>query len=382
MGDSVKKLAEEQAKKAAASIVQKNVPAALQSAVPSISNLMPGNSGRIDPAAEAASLGMSLDQYNNLSTEELNRLKGGSSSGGFLDSIGNFFKGSPDIRSGEDQYAAEQAAKLEQLRSGESDYAAQLSRNAGLDSVKDMFGGVLKKVASPYGAAAANIGASLIGQNQAQKGVDQQLGAYDQALAKVQDAQQISGDAFNALSDNPEQLAMRAQAMKGLSDRAAMGLTPEDQAELQKINRQSAQQFKANNATIGQDMARRGMANSGLGLAQSMGAADQALQNQALAGQNQAAQSFAAKQGALNNLAGASNTALQSDYTRQLGKATNLSAVNQFNAQQRAAANTNAANTMINKGEIQAGAAANKGKATGAIGQVVGGLLNPADKKA
>jgi hypothetical protein len=109
------------------------------------------------------------------------------------------------------------------------------------------------------------------------------------------------------------------------------------------------------------------MASSGLGLAQSMGAADQALQNQALAGQNQAAQSFNAKQGALTNLANTSNTALQGDYERQMGKAKNLSAVNQFNAQQQG-------NRAVSKGTIQQSAKTAQGQGVqdivkGVIGQ-------------
>jgi hypothetical protein len=348
------------------------------------------DTGRVDPASEAARLGMSLDQYNNLSFEELNRLGSvnGSSSPGFFsgvgDSISNFFSGDPtsNLRDSQGDYEASQAANLANLRSGQEGYEDSLKPGM-MSNIGNVFGAGLKKLATPqYLSAGANIAASLYGQNQAQKGVDQQLSAYDQALAKVQDAQLMSGESANAISDSPEQLALRSQAMKGLSDRASMGLTPEDQAALQGINRQSAQQFKANNATIGQDMQRRGMANSGLGLAQSMGAADQALQNQALAGQNQAAQSFAAKQGALNNLASASNTALNSDFNRQLGKAGNIDAVNRFNAQQKQQANTAAATNMVGKGGIQADAAANKGRATGTIGQVVGGVLNPQQEAA
>jgi hypothetical protein len=174
---------------------------------------------------------------------------------------------------------------------------------------------------------------------------------------------------------------MRQQALQGLSDRASMGLTPEDQAILQGINRQASQQFKAANATIGQDMARRGMANSGLGMAQSIGAADQALQNQALAGQNQAAQSFAAKQAALTNLAGQAGNALQQDYGRQMGKAQNLSAINQFNAQQKAQTAQNAARVLEAKGQAQQGIAGGKAASTGQIGQVVSGLINPNQNK-
>jgi hypothetical protein len=203
--------------------------------------------------------------------------------------------------------------------------------------VKSTYGKVLGKLGSEQGLSTiAGLGAGVLGMNMNKQGTEAATGAYDQSNKLIQEATAADKAAYGGVNDSQEQLAMRQQAMKGLSDRASMGLTPEDEAALAGINRQGAQQFKANNATIGQDMARRGMANSGLGMAQSMGAADLALQNQALAGQNQAAQSFAAKQGALTNLAGQSNTALNADYARQMGKAQNLSAVNQFNAQQQA----------------------------------------------
>jgi hypothetical protein len=385
MGDTVDKL------------ISKNVPAPLQSiakqaapelqnlakkAVPSLQSLMPGSSGRIDPAAEATSLGMSLDQYNNLSTEELNRLKGGSSSGGFFDSIGNFFKDDPNSgwydtmkkNSADDDLVKQAMAGLGDQVKAQSVTGNASSSPSFLDNIGSTFGSALKKVATPAGLETlGGIAGGLGSMYLTNQGTKEATAAYDQALADIKNRQDISGEAFNAVADSPEQLAMRAQALKGLSDRASMGLTPEDQAALQGINRQAAQQFKANQATIGQDMARRGMANSGLGLAQSMGAADQALQNQALAGQNQAAQSFAAKQGALSNLAGQSNTALQSDYARQMGKATNLSAVNQFNAQQKAQSAANAAQIQQQKAAAAQAAGTAKGQGVlditkGAIG--------------
>jgi hypothetical protein len=191
-------------------------------------------------------------------------------------------------------------------------------------------------IQTPQGLSTiAGLGAGLVGMNMNKQGTEAALGGYDQANQELQAARAADLENYGKVGDSQEILAQRGQAMKGLSDRASMGLTPEDQAALQGIQRQSANQFKAANATIGQDMSRRGMANSGLGLAQSMGAADQAQQAQALAGQNQAAQSFAAKQGALTNLAGQSNSALQGDFSRQMGKAQNLSTMNQFNAQQQ-----------------------------------------------
>jgi hypothetical protein len=380
MGDSIKNLAQQQVQKVVsnqAPALQNIVQQVAPQATDALKNLMPGSSGRVDPAAEAASLGMSLDQYNNLSTEELNRLKGSSEPGFFSkagSAISNFFTDDPnsgwyDTMQSNKATAADaayyQTPEERALAQAKADASYYTPGTPGQSSggVLDAFKSGLKKVATPANLeTAAGIAGGLGSMYFANQGTKEATAAYDQALADIKNRQDISGDTFNAVADSPEQLAMRAQALKGLSDRASMGLTPEDTAELQKINRQSAQQFKANNATISQDMARRGMTNSGLGLAQSMGAADQALQNQALAGQNQAAQSFAAKQGALNNLAGASNTALQNDYSRQMGKASNLSAVNQFNAQQKAQSAANAAAIQQQKAAAAQAAGTAKGQ--------------------
>lgn len=236
---------------------------------------------------------------------------------------------------------------------------------------KSAYGKALGAVASPAGLSTIGaLGAGLVGMNMNKQGTEQANAAYDASLNKFQQATDANTALYGGVADSPEQLAMRQQALQGLSDRASMGLTPEDQAALAGINRQASQQFKANQATIGQDMARRGMANSGLGMARSMGAADQALQNQALAGQSQAAQSFAAKQGALTNLAGQSNAALNADYTRQMGKAANLGAVNQFNAQQQAA-------TLQKQGEMRQASQGAKAQGVQNITQGVLGALNP-----
>jgi hypothetical protein len=262
-------------------------------------------------------------------------------------------------------------------------YNKQLNEPSQFAGMKDIYKSALNNLGGGNRVLAGglDIGAGLLGRKEVAQGAKQAVSGYDDALASIKNRQDINGDAFNAVTDSPEQLAARQVAMKGLTDRATMGLTPEDQLALQNINRQAAQANQANQASIQQNMARRGMANSGLGLAQSMGAADQALQNQSLAGQQQAAQSFAAKQGALNNLAGQSNTALNADYTRQMGKATNLSAINQFNSQQRAQQNAQLANAAIGKGQTQQGIATNVGASTGRIGQSIAGLVNPQDQK-
>jgi hypothetical protein len=289
-----------------------------------------------------------------------------------------------DPNSPQAQYEAQQKAKLDEMRQSQGEYEASQQPSWYEDLYKgalNKVGGAGKFLGSDTGknlaSAGLNIGAGLIGQGQLRKGQEQYLGSYDEALKKVQDAQKISGEAYGAVKEDPEQLAMRQMALKGLSERAGMGLTPEDQAALSSINRQAANQFQSAQANISQDQARRGVQLGGLGLAQSMGAADQALQNQALAGQNQAAQSFAAKQTALQNLGNQTNQALQSDYARQMGKAENLSAVNKFNAQQQAQANQSAANAMLGKGQLQQQVAAGKAASTGQIGQTVAGVINP-----
>jgi hypothetical protein len=273
-----------------------------------------------------------------------------------------------ELRQAQGDYESDQNPWYKQLYKGALDKAG----GAG-SAIKDFATSDLGK---KLGGAALETGAGLIGQSQLRRGQEQYLTSYDEALKKVQDAQKVSPEMFNVVKEDPEQMAMRQQALKGLSQRAEMGLTPEDQAALASINRQAANQFKANQATIGQEQARRGVQLGGLGLAQSMGAADQALQNQALAGQNQAAMSFQAKQNALQNLGNQTNQALQSDYARQIGKAENLSQLGQFNAQQQSRANQAAADTMLGKGKLQQQIAGGKAASTGQLGQVAAGLIN------
>jgi hypothetical protein len=274
-----------------------------------------------------------------------------------------------DLRQAQGDYESSQNPWYKQL------YKGALDKAGGAGSAIKNF--ATSDLGKKLGGAALETGAGLIGQSQLRRGQEQYLTSYDEALKRVQEAQKVSPEMFNAVKEDPEQMAMRQQALKGLSQRAEMGLTPEDQAALASINRQAANQFRANQATIGQEQARRGVQLGGLGLAQSMGAADQALQNQALAGQNQAAMSFQAKQNALQNLGNQTNQALQSDYARQIGKAENLSHLGQFNAQQQAQANQLAANTMLGKGQLQQQIAAGKAASTGQLGQVASGLINP-----
>ena len=342
-------------------------------------NLMPDSSGRIDPDAEAASLGISRYDYDNLDTDALNRLKASKSSGPswWNDLI------TDDPNSGwYDNWQNEKAEKSRIqsiLNSGgmspadlkRADDAALMVQNAtpsAFDGIKNAFGGALKKIASPVGLeTTAGVLGGLGSMYLNNQGTKAAIAGQDQAQELIRQATAADLENIGKIEDSQADLAYRKLGTQQIADRATMGMTPEDIAELQKVNRQSAQQFKANNATIGQDMQRRGMANSGLGLAQSMSAAEQALQNQALAGQNQAAQSFAMKQNAATNLANMSNTALTNDYNRQMGKAQNLSAVNRFNAQQQGTA-------AANKGTIQQGAKTVQGQgvqdiAKGVIGQ-------------
>jgi hypothetical protein len=238
-----------------------------------------------------------------------------------------------------------------------------------------LYQGALNKVSTPQGLETlAGIGAGAGSLYLNSLGTKAATAGQDQAMDQYQKATNANAELYRGVTDSPEQIAMRQQALQGLSQRASMGLTPEDEAALQGIQRQSQNQFKAANATIGQDMSRRGMANSGLGLAQSMGAADQAQQAQALAGQNQAAQSFATKQSALNNLAQQSGNALNADYTRQVGKANNLANVNKFNAEQQAQG-------AVAKGQIQQDAKAAQGQGVLKIAQGAIQSLNPNKNK-
>lgn len=165
------------------------------------------------------------------------------------------------------------------------------------------------------------------------------------------------------------------KAMGILSDRASMGLTPQDQADLEKIRNQQAQTFQSQQGQIQENMARRGMQDSGLGLAQMMGASQQAQQQAANNATDLSSQMFQAKQNAAQNLANVASGALQGQFNRDVTRAGSTDQMSQFNTNlqnQRVGNMQQAQQNMANYQQKQGQA---KAQSIGNIGQGFGSAV-------
>lgn len=224
--------------------------------------------------------------------------------------------------------------------------------------------------------AAASVGGSVLGYQQSKKGMEDANRFYNQALDTASaPAYTVSDEMFKGIEDNPDMLAARQEALTGMRERATMGLTPSDMLELNKIRNQSNQQFQAQTGQIQDQMAKRGMANSGMNLVQQQMAAQQQANQNAEAGDRQAAMAFENKQNALKSLGGMSSDYLNQDFTRSMNKAQNLDAINRFNAQQQATRQSNLVNAQSGMGNIKQQQGAAKGTGLEKIGTGIGGAL-------
>lgn len=301
--------------------------------------------------------------------------------------ISNFFSDDPNsgwydemtnnsnLRSGEDAYAAQQAA----LRSGEAAYAANPTNTSMLENA-------YKTALSGIGAAAPTLGAlaPVIGSGLgylASSGLrDQSQSAYNNALNSAGTTVSMGPSASENLQDSQQDLANRALASQSLAQRAEMGLTPEDKAMFEKARQQADEGFQANQSKITTDLNRRGMGLSpALIMAQQQQAAQDNARRQNDAQLLQTAESFKAKQAAATSLGTLANANLQGDFSRGLAKANNQDAISRFNAEQEraranalAAANTNQGNQLGNAAADKAGAITGIGSG---IGTAIGALL-------
>lgn len=117
------------------------------------------------------------------------------------------------------------------------------------------------------------------------------------------------------------------QALQGLRE-AATGKNPAEQAALSNTLQQSAEQAGAQNQAILQGMARRGMSNSGLGLATQLQSGADQMGRAAMAGNQQA---MAAYQNRLNALRGGAEIGGQV-YNQDVGlQGKNADIINAFN---------------------------------------------------
>jgi hypothetical protein len=135
---------------------------------------------------------------------------------------------------------------------------------------------------------------------------------------------------------DPRLAEAQATALTGIEERAAMGLTPEEAAELDAIQRQAVAAGSAQRASGLQSLERRGLGGSGMELISQREAAQATQDALAQASQEKAAQSFAAKQAALQNLANIAGSQRSQQFGEEAQKASAADIIAQFNRQQQA----------------------------------------------
>jgi hypothetical protein len=234
-------------------------------------------------------------------------------------------------------------------------------------------------LSSPIGlgtaGAATNILGGVLANQAAKKDYAASEGTLRQAAELAGAYNQLPPSALAAIQDNPELLAMRQQALQETQKRATMGLTPEDEAILNKIRNQASSQFQTRKATIEQDMQRRGMANSGFNLAsQMMGNVGETQRQSDLADQ-QAAMSFKAKQDATKSLGDMSSRAISEDFNREEQKASAMDRFNEANVQNQMSAARAKAGYMAPIASSQAKAGERTADIYNKGAQTVSGLL-------
>lgn len=248
----------------------------------------------------------------------------------------------------------------------------------------DKLSGIL---GSQGGLAALGVGANVLGGG---LGYLASKGDYKEAENTMRQAADLAG-AYEALGpseaaaikDNENMVALRAKALQGIQQRADMGLTPEDIAELNRVRNQTNAQFQARQATIQQDMSRRGLGNSGMNLAAQLSNNQAQTTQQADLADQQAARSFQAKQQALQSLGNMSSDALQQDFSRDLSRAQSADAISKFNTANKMASQQNKATAVQNIATTQAQAGQRKADMINTMGQSVGsGLAGYAQQKA
>lgn len=280
------------------------------------------------------------------------------------------------MRSAQDDYEAQQAEQLANLRSGENSYQFPQPGKTSAPSTGGSWTDKLGNILTGGSGAGLAVGANLLG------GLGGYLGSksdYEAAENTQRQAADLAG-AYETLgpsqaasvADNENMVALRAKALQGLQQRADMGLTPEDQAELNKIRNQTNAQFQSRQAGIQEDMNRRGVGNSGMNLAAQLSNNQAQTQNASNLADTQAEMSFKAKQDALKNLGSASSTALQEDFNRDITRAQNADAVSRFNTANKMSSQQNKAQAVQNIATTQAQAAARKAQMIKDAGQTIG----------
>ena len=142
---------------------------------------------------------------------------------------------------------------------------------------------------------------------------------------------------FDEIAIDPRLKEAQITALTGLEERAEMGLTPEEQANIDSLRRGTAQAEKGRQATILQEMEQRGLGGGGAELASRLSSSQAATQRASEESDRLAAMQFQAKQAALSQLAGVSTQMRGQEFGEQATTAQQQDAITRFNTEQQAA---------------------------------------------
>lgn len=164
--------------------------------------------------------------------------------------------------------------------------------------VKDMFGVSDDAGSAQYAAAIAALAAVGVPEIEAQKIILESPELVGELVPELETLLPELRSTMEGVSVPQELKTAQLNALSGLEERAAMGLTPEDEAVLRQTRRGAVGETEARDAAILQNLEQRGMLGGGLELASRQASAQNALQGLAEASDRQAAMNFANKMAA------------------------------------------------------------------------------------
>ena len=163
----------------------------------------------------------------------------------------------------------------------------------------------------------------------------QRLALESPELVGLLDAEQLDASSMEDISTDPRLQENQMAALESMKDRSEQGLTQADRFDMEEALGMAGAQEKAQRAQIEQEMAERGMGDSGQSLMMKL----QNQQNSANQGRKQAMdmtrQSSSNRQNALSNLANMSGQMQNQDFNRQAQTASAKDAIAKANAMNR-----------------------------------------------
>jgi len=168
-----------------------------------------------------------------------------------------------------------------------------------------------------------------------QRVILQQLKSMGELTPELEQEILAGPSAYEKIKSDDQLRQAQLSALSSLKQVGQMGLTPEDRAALYDIRSQVAQQDKARQDAIIQNLAARGMAGGGAELAQRLASAQAAAETQAKMGSDLASQAFAKRLQAVAQSGSLGGQIRSQDFDEASQRARAEDVINQFNIQNR-----------------------------------------------